>query len=150
MKIEQFVIFTVNYSFSKGGYFFWKMVYLPCTDLIYFFPFFSVLQQNSMFLLWRATLKSWWRSGHASFFLHWSRIFRRSQLGKKWYYHTVLYIFWIKTWTCFTKHGAVKNIILDTLFSIPEEGTYICQEKSLLEIYQSYIKDHKVCKQTWY
>ena len=79
--------------------------------------FFSVLQQNSMFLLWRATLKSWWRSGHASFFLHWSRIFRRSQLGKKWYYHTVLYIFWIKTWTCFTKHGTVKNIIIDTLFS---------------------------------
>ena len=113
MKIEQFVIFTVNYSFSKGGYFFFENWY----NLLLFSFFFSVLQQNSMFLLWRATLKSWWRSGHAGFFLHWSRIFRRSQLGKKWYYNTVLYIFWIKTWTCFTKHGTVKNIIIDTLFS---------------------------------
>ena len=39
------------------------MVYLTVI-----FLFFSVLQQNSMFLLWRATLKSWWRSEHAFFF----------------------------------------------------------------------------------
>ena len=40
MKIEQFVIFKVNYSFSKRGYFFWKSLYI-FSD---FFQYFNKIQ----------------------------------------------------------------------------------------------------------